>query len=136
MKKVKLKKLLNQSKNSNISEYRKNNLHLSPGWFDLHVNFGEPGYEQQETLITGSNAAIKGGYTGVLIMPNNQPSIDNKTMINFIQNTIKDNIIDLIPAGNITKNGEGNDIVEMHDMQQAGCAKLLLMTNSLLIEMM
>ena len=119
--KGKIKKIAKSIKNLNIKEYKTNNLHLSPGWFDLHVNFGEPGYEQQETLITGSHAAIKGGYTGVLIMPNNKPRIDNKSMINFIQNTIKENIVDLIPAGNITKNGEGNEIVEMHDMQQAGC---------------
>lgn len=117
----KIKKIAKSIKNTNITEYKIKNLHLSPGWFDLHVNFGEPGYEQQETLKTGTNAAIKGGFTGVLIMPNNKPNIDNKSMINFIKNTIKENIIDLIPAGNITKNGEGNDIVEMHDMYQAGC---------------
>ena len=48
-------------------EYRAKNLHLSPGWFDLHANFGEPGYEQQETIATGSNAAIKGGFTAVMV---------------------------------------------------------------------
>ena len=102
-------------------EYRAKNLHLSPGWFDLHANFGEPGYEQQETLATGSNAALKGGFTGVMVMPNNNPSIDNKSMINFIQNATKGSIVDVIPAGNITKNGKGDEIVEMHDMHRAGC---------------
>jgi dihydroorotase len=102
-------------------EYRAKNLHLSPGWFDMHANFGEPGYEQQETIATGSNAALKGGFTGVMVMPNNTPSIDNKSMINFIQNTSKGNIIDVIPAGNVTKNGKGNEITEMHDMHRAGC---------------
>jgi len=102
-------------------EYRAKNLHLSPGWFDLHANFGEPGYEQQETLSSGSNSARKGGFTGVMVMPNNKPNIDNKSMIKFIQNENKGNIIDIIPAGNITKNGEGDEIVEMHDMHKAGC---------------
>jgi dihydroorotase len=101
--------------------YKAKNLHLSPGWFDLHANFGEPGYEQRETLETGSNAALKGGFTGVMVMPNNKPAIDNKSMINFIKNSNRENIIDVIPAGNITKNGEGNEIVEMHDMYRAGC---------------
>ena len=82
--------------------YSAENLHISPGWFDLHSNFGEPGYEQKETLETGSNAALKGGFTGVMVMPNNKPSIDNKSMINFIRNATKDNIVDVIPAGNIT----------------------------------
>jgi len=102
-------------------EYKAKDLHLSPGWFDLHVNFGEPGYEQQETFYTGSKAALKGGFTGVMAMPNNKPSIDNKSMINFIQNTTKGNIIDIVPSGNITKKGQGDQIVEMHDMHSAGC---------------
>lgn len=102
-------------------EYNAKNLHLSPGWFDLHVNFGEPGYEQQETFYTGSKAALKGGFTGVMAMPNNKPSIDNKSMINFIQDTTKGNIVDIVPSGNITKKGQGDQIVEMHDMNSAGC---------------
>lgn len=102
-------------------EYRAKNLHLSPGWFDLHANFGEPGYEQRETLTTGSNAAIKGGFTGVMIMPNTIPSIDNKSIIEYIQSATKNNIVDIIPAGNITKGGKGEEIVEMHDMHTVGC---------------
>lgn len=102
-------------------EFLAKNLHLSPGWFDLHANFGEPGYEQQETILSGSNAATKGGFTGVMVMPNNKPNIDNKSMIKSIQNIAKGNIIDIIPAGNITKKSEGNAIVEMHDMHKAGC---------------
>ena len=102
-------------------EFAANNLHLSPGWFDLHANFSEPGNEQKETLESGSNAAKKGGFTGVMIMPNTTPSLDNKGMIKYILNASKGNIVDLLPAGNLTKNQEGNDIVEMHDMNKAGC---------------
>jgi len=102
-------------------EFSANNLHLSPGWFDLHANFSEPGNEQKETLESGSKAAIKGGFTGVMIMPNTTPSLDNKGMIKFIQNSTTGNIVDILPAGNLTKKQEGNDIVEMHDMSKAGC---------------
>ena len=102
-------------------EFSANNLHLSPGWFDLHANFSEPGNEQKETLESGSKAAIKGGFTGVMIMPNTTPSLDNKGMIKFIQNSTTENIVDILPAGNLTKKQEGNDIVEMHDMSKAGC---------------
>jgi dihydroorotase len=102
-------------------EYSANNLHISPGWFDLHANFSEPGNEQKETLESGSKAALKGGFTGVMIMPNTTPSLDNKGMIKFIQNATKGNIVDILPAGNLTKKQEGNDIVEMHDMSKAGC---------------
>ena len=105
----------------NIKEYSAKNLHLSPGWFDLHANFGEPGYEQRETLDTGSNAALKGGFTGVMVMPNTKPNIDNKGIVEYIQSATKNNIIDVIPAGNITKRGKGEEIVEMHDMHRVGC---------------
>ena len=102
-------------------EFSANNLHLSPGWFDLHANFSEPGNEQKETLESGSKAAVKGGFTGVMIMPNTTPNLDNKGMIKYIQNATIGNIVDIIPAGNLTKKQEGNDIVEMHDMTKAGC---------------
>ena len=102
-------------------EFSAPNLHLSPGWFDLHANFSEPGNEQKETLESGSNAAAKGGFTGVMIMPNTTPSLDNKGMIEYILNTTKGNIVDLFPAGNLTKNQQGNEIVEIHDMHKAGC---------------
>jgi len=102
-------------------EYSANNLHISPGWFDLHANFSEPGNEQKETLESGSKAAAKGGFTGVMIMPNTTPSLDNKGMIKFIQNSTTGNIVDILPAGNLTNKQEGNDIVEMHDMKKAGC---------------
>lgn len=120
----KIEKIANSIKSvtkGKVIEYKAENLHISPGWFDLHANFGEPGFEEQETLSTGMNAAIKGGFTGVMTMPNNKPCIDNKSMFNFIKNTVKNNIIDVIPAGNITQNGEGNEIVEMHEMHKAGC---------------
>tara|TARA_B100000780_G_scaffold264261_1_gene218779 strand:+ start:770 stop:2056 length:1287 start_codon:yes stop_codon:yes gene_type:complete len=102
-------------------EFSANNLHLSPGWFDLHANFSEPGNEQKETLESGSNAAAKGGFTGVMIMPNTTPSLDNKGMIKYIQNATTGNIVDILPAGNLTMKQEGNKIVEMHDMSKAGC---------------
>ena len=122
---VKIAKLIRISKNlvenNQVLEFTKPNLHVSPGWFDLHVNFSDPGDEQKETLISGSNAAAKGGFTGVMTMPNTTPSLDNKSLIKYIINTTKENIVDVLPAGNMTKKQEGNDIVEMQDMSMAGC---------------
>ena len=54
-------------------------------------------------------------------MPNTTPCLDNKGMIRYIQNATTGNIVDIYPAGNLTKKQEGNDIVEMHDMSKAGC---------------
>ena len=107
--------------NGSEIEFSANNLHLSPGWFDLHANFSEPGNEQRETLESGSMAAAKGGFTGVMIMPNTIPSLDNKAMIKYIQNATTGNIVDILPAGNLTIKQNGDKIVEMHDMSKAGC---------------
>ena len=98
-----------------------NNLHVSLGWFDMHANFGEPGHEQAETLTSGCKAAAQGGFTNVMVMPNTTPCLDNKGQIEFINNKTKNDIVRVHPAGTITKGKEGNEIVEMHDMNRAGC---------------
>ncbi|MEE2931176.1 MAG: dihydroorotase [Bacteroidota bacterium] len=120
-----------------ITEIIEKNLHLSPGWFDMHVNFGEPGFEQRETIKTGSESAIKGGFTGVQIMPNTEPVLDNRGQIDSIFNKVRNNIIDIVPAGNITKKQQGEEITEMRDMFNGGCKaftddKKSLMRNDIL----
>ena len=52
------------------------NLHVSPGWLDLHARFGEPGFEYRENIQSGLNAAAKGGFTGVVAMPSTDPPIE------------------------------------------------------------
>ena len=102
-------------------EFSAKNLHLSPGWFDLHANFCEPGFEQSETLLSGAESAAKGGFTNIMIMPNTKPKIDNKGMVKYIVDFNRNSIVNLFPAGIVTKNAEGNNLVEMHDMHNAGC---------------
>tara|TARA_B100000287_G_scaffold299043_1_gene282246 strand:+ start:1 stop:1266 length:1266 start_codon:yes stop_codon:yes gene_type:complete len=121
IKKGKIDKIKKSISPNKETVFKAKNLHVSPGWFDLHVNFSDPGYEQRETIKTGSSAAAQGGFTGVMTMPNTLPKIDNKGMIEYINNKQKDNIVDIFPAGNLTKNQEGNEIVEMHDMRSANC---------------
>ena len=104
-----------------VSEYSEKNLHLSTGWMDMHSNFREPGYECKDDLRSGIQSAIKGGFTSVLLMPQTQPAIDNKSHVEFINNNTKGNIVDVHTSGSITKNIEGNDLVEMHDMNSANC---------------
>ena len=59
-------------------------LHVSPGWMDVFANFGDPGYEFKETLETGAAAAAAGGYTDVMVIPNTNPCIHNKSNIEYI----------------------------------------------------
>lgn len=108
-------------KNVKTIDFKSKNLHVSPGWFDMHVDFGEPGNEQKETIKSGSEAAKKGGFTGVLLSPNTNPNIDNSSTVKYINQFNSNSIIDVLPAGNITLKAKGEKIVEMHDMNNAGC---------------
>ena len=93
---------------------------LSPGWFDMKVNFREPGYEQKETIISGQQSAAKGGFTGVLLMPSVKPSIQTRSDVEYVLNKSRNFPVEVFAAGSITVNREGKELAEMFDMQQGG----------------
>ena len=96
------------------------NLHISPGLFDMHAEFCEPGLEYKEDLISGANAAAKGGFTSVAIMPNTTPTRSSKTDIEFVKSKTQNHIVDVFPIGTLSHNLEGKELAEMFDMKQAG----------------
>ena len=105
---------------SNLTEINLENLHVSNGWFDSSVCFGEPGFEDRETIINGLNVAAKSGFTGVCLEPNTFPIIDNQSQINFLKSKSANFATDLFPIGALTKNSEGKDMAELFDMKNAG----------------
>lgn len=96
------------------------NLHVSPGWMDLFAHFCDPGLEHKESLQTGVQAAAAGGYTDVLVLPNTQPAISGKTQVEYILHKASGLSVRVHPMGAISKNLEGKELAEMHDMQAAG----------------
>lgn len=96
------------------------NLHVSPGWFDSSVSFGEPGFEERETLANGLKTAALSGFTAVAVNANTQPVIDSKTHIHFLMQKSKNQPVRLLPIGALTKNSNGSDLAEMFDMRNAG----------------
>lgn len=96
------------------------NLHLSPGWFDMNCNLGDPGLEYKEDLISGAAAAAYGGFTGVACMPATEPSLSSKSEIQYIINKAKDLLVDVHPIGSLSSKLEGKEISEMYDMHLAG----------------
>ena len=96
------------------------NLHISSGWFDTSVSFGEPGYEERETITNGLITAAKSGFTSVAVNPNTNPKIDNKSAVEFLKNKAITSATSLYPIGNLTKNAEGIEIAELYDMQNSG----------------
>tara|TARA_B100000287_G_scaffold422931_1_gene465550 strand:+ start:63 stop:1355 length:1293 start_codon:yes stop_codon:yes gene_type:complete len=95
-------------------------LTLTHGFCDLHVHFREPGDEDKETLESGSNAALSGGFTRVCTMPNTNPPIDSPESVSFIIEKSKDYPIHIHPIGAVTKGQKGKEISEMGLMNHAG----------------
>ncbi|TRZ45336.1 dihydroorotase [Robertkochia solimangrovi] len=103
-----------------ITVIEKENLHVSRGWFDTSICFGEPGYEERETIANGLNTAGKSGYTGVVLNPNTNPVTDGHSNINFLKNKANGHPVNIYPVGSLTVNSEGVDLAELYDMRSAG----------------
>ena len=96
------------------------NLHVSTGWFDTSVSFGEPGYEECETIKHGLLVAAKSGFTAVAVNPNTNPVIDNKSAVEFLIHKANGFATNLYPIGTLTQQGKGIEMAELYDMQQSG----------------
>ena len=94
--------------------------HIVPGFFDMHVHLREPGREDEETVITGCNAAANGGFTGIACMPNTEPTIDSAEIINFIKKQSKDHLVDVEVIGAATLGRKGEIISPMAELFDAG----------------
>ena len=95
-------------------------LYVSEGWIDCFANFCDPGKEFKETLETGANAAAAGGFTEVMLIPNTQPVVYNKSQVEYLVQKSKSLGITIHPIGAITKNTEGKELCEMFDMYHSG----------------
>ncbi len=105
---------------------KSDNLVCSPGFFDMHVHFREPGFEYKENTATGAEAAANGGFTGVCIMPNTEPAIDNITVVDYINQRAKDLLADVKIGATITQNREGGLLSPMLELNDFG---VVLFTN-------
>ena len=94
---------------------------LIPGIVDMRVFVGEPGYEYKENFRTLSNAALSGGVTSVVSMPNTSPVIDNVSMVDFLKRRGRDKSkINIYPAASLTKNIEGKQMTEFGLLKRKG----------------
>ncbi|MGF7185727.1 dihydroorotase [Desulfitispora alkaliphila] len=92
-----------------------------PGLVDMHVHLREPGFEAKETIATGTRSAAAGGFTSVACMPNTNPAIDNKGIVDTVINKAKrEGVVRTYPVGAITIQRAGKKLVEMVDMKQGG----------------
>jgi dihydroorotase len=92
-----------------------------PGLIDMHVHLREPGFEYKETIKTGTEAAIRGGFTTLCCMPNTFPINDNASVTEFIIRKSLEGLCTVLPIGAITKGQKGEELVEMGTMKDEGC---------------
>ncbi len=95
-------------------------LHISQGWFDSSVSFGEPGFEERETIENGLKTAAKSGFTAVAVNANTNPVTDSKSDILYITSKATNHPVSLYPIGALTHQGNGEDLAELYDMKNAG----------------
>lgn len=99
---------------------KENNLHVSRGWWDPSVSFGEPGYEERETLNNGLITAAKSGFTSIGLNPNLYPVSDNHGAISHLVNKSRGYSTDIHPIGCLTESAQGKQMASLYDMKEAG----------------
>ena len=116
-----ISKISKQITNSNnYKEITRDNLHVSRGWFDSSVSFGEPGYEEREIISNGLKTAANSGFTAVALNANSNPVIDSYADITFVKSKASGNAVSLYPIGALTQESKSEDLAELFDMTNAG----------------
>ena len=93
-----------------------------PGLIDIHTHLRQPGREDKETIETGSRAAVKGGFTSIMCMPNTNPVIDNAMVVEFIiREANRVGLCNVYPIGAITKGQQDGELTDMAELKASGC---------------
>jgi len=96
-------------------------LFVVPGLIDLHTHLREPGQENKETILSGSRAAVHGGFTTIACMANTNPVNDNRTVTEYIIARAKQaNLAKILPVAAVSKGLQGENLVEMADLVAGG----------------
>lgn len=96
-------------------------LTVSPGFVDLHTHLREPGFEDKETIATGTKAGIVGGFTTLCAMPNTNPATDSAAIVEFIlQQAKKAGNSRVYPIGCVTKGRHGTELAELRELFDSG----------------
>ncbi|MDA8596151.1 dihydroorotase [Flavobacteriaceae bacterium] len=101
-----------------VIEYK--NLHISQGWMDASVSFGEPGLEERETLVHGCEVAAKSGFTQIGLNLDTEPSGDHQATLNFVINKTQNSTTTVYPIGNLSKFGKAEELAELFDLKNNG----------------
>lgn len=93
---------------------------VGPGLVDVHVHYRDPGFTYKEDIYTGAMAALKGGYTSVVMMANTKPAIDNEETLLYVLNKGKETKLKVYSCATVTKALQGKEMVDMDALLKAG----------------
>ena len=94
---------------------------VTPGFIDIHTHLREPGFESKETIASGMDAAVQGGYTTICPMPNTQPALDSASQIRQQYDiAARHGIVNVLPIGAVTINREGILLAPLVELAEAG----------------
>ena len=94
---------------------------VAPGLIDMHVHLREPGREEDETIYSGTEAAVAGGVTSVACMPNTEPALDTRMAVEFVvAQAERAGFCNVFPIGAVTKNREGKELAELGGLAEGG----------------
>lgn len=94
---------------------------VCPGFIDLHCHLRQPGFEEKETIATGTRAAARGGFTTICCMPNTEPPLCNASVIDYVKSTAaSEGVVRVLPVGCISKGRRGERLANMEELDSAG----------------
>jgi len=94
---------------------------VCPGFIDFHCHLRQPGFEEKETIATGTRAAARGGFTTICCMPDTNPPLDNQAAIDYVKaEATKEGVVRVLPIGCISKGRKGEELAEMGELASAG----------------
>jgi dihydroorotase len=94
---------------------------VCPGFIDLHCHLREPGYEDKETIATGSRAAAAGGFTTLCCMPNTNPPLDQAAVVEYVQEIARrGGVVRVLPIGCVSQGRRGEALAELAELAEAG----------------
>ncbi len=94
---------------------------VCPGFIDLHCHLRQPGFEEKETIATGTRAAARGGFTTICCMPNTNPPLDSQSVIDYVKSkAATEGVVRVLPIGCISKGRQGQKLVEFDELASAG----------------
>ncbi|KUK08155.1 MAG: Dihydroorotase [Caldanaerobacter subterraneus] len=99
--------------------------YVLPGFVDMHTHLRQPGFEEKETIKTGTESAAAGGFTTVACMPNTNPPIDSEVVVEYVKAVAqREGVVKVLPIGAMTKGMKGEEITEMAKLKKAGVVAL------------